>query len=77
MISLIGLDPSPGNEKPVVTLSRPITPKVICEKLTIKPFQIIADLMELNHFSSISQEIPDELLEYLGHKHGVYFEIAQ
>ena len=76
MISLSGFEHDPPDDRPKVTLNRPITARLVADALGIKPFQIIADLMELNHFTGISHEIPDELLCTLSKKHGVQFAIT-
>jgi len=78
MISIINPSfESFGDAPTEVTLTRPATPKQISEKLSKKPFQIIADLMEFNCFASIQTELSEQIIGALGEKYGVTFRFAQ
>ena len=76
MISVIAPGEEPSGDCPEeIILTPPANPKQIAERLFKKPFQIIADLMELNYFTSIQTELSDEILDKLGQKYNVSFRI--
>jgi translation initiation factor IF-2 len=63
----------PTNEK-VVHLKPPFTVKDLGTAMGIKPFQVIHDLMELNIFASINQNIEVDVAAKVCTKHGFTFE---
>ncbi len=60
--------------KKIVHLKPPIIVKDLAEALGLKPFQLIADLMELNIFASINQPVEADIAFKICDKHGAIFE---
>lgn len=58
----------------VVHIKPPIVVKELAAQMEMKPFQIIADLMELNIFASINQIIEADIAAKVCEKHGFVFE---
>ena len=58
----------------VVHIKPPIIVKDLAAQLELKPFQLIADLMELNIFANINQAIEPEIAAKVCEKHGAVFE---
>lgn len=61
-------------DKKVVHIKPPIIVKDLAEQLEMKPFQLIADLMELNIFAAINQAIEPDVAAKVCEKHGAVFE---
>lgn len=66
--------PSPVKSHSLIRLAQPIIVKDLASALNLKPFQLIADLMEINIFASISQRLDLQCVEKLCSRHGVTFE---
>lgn len=62
---------------PTLTIKPPITVRTLAEKLNKKPFQIIADLMELKVMASVNQVVDDAIAKYICAKYGVKLEIEK
>ena len=62
-----------GEEK-IVHIKPPIIVRDLATALGVKPFQLIADLMELNIFASINQSIEPDVAAKVCLKHGFVFE---
>ena len=60
--------------KKVVHLKPPFTVKVLATAMGIRPFQVIADLMEMNIFASINEAIKADLAATVCTKYGWHFE---
>jgi translation initiation factor IF-2 len=58
----------------VIHIKPPIIARDLATQLGLKPFQLIADLMELNIFASITQAIEPEVAAKVCEKHGAIFE---
>jgi len=58
----------------IVHIKPPIIVKELAEHLELKPFQLIADLMELNIFAAINQAIEPDIAAKVCEKHGAVFE---
>lgn len=56
-----------------ITLNKPVIVKDVAEKLAIRPFELIAHLMECNHFASIQMELSEEMLGQIGERFNVEF----
>ena len=61
----------------LLTLKQPIIVRDLAEALDRKPFQLIADLMELNVFATVNQTIDEFVAKQLCAKHGFRFEIEK
>jgi translation initiation factor IF-2 len=58
----------------IITLKPPIVVRDLAEQLKRKPFQLIADLMELGVFATVNQAIDEPIAQRLCAKHGFRFE---
>jgi translation initiation factor IF-2 len=61
-------------DAPVITLKPPIMVRELAEELSRKPFQLIADLMQLGVFANVNQAIDEPTAKQLCAKHGFKFE---
>jgi len=64
----------PVDDRRVIHIKPPIIVKDLATQLELKPFQLIADLMELNIFASINQAIEPDVAAKVCEKHGAIFE---
>ncbi|MGH8047046.1 MAG: translation initiation factor IF-2 [Chthoniobacterales bacterium] len=62
------------DSRPVIHIKPPIVVRELAAQLGLKPFQLIADLMELNIFASITQAIEPDVAAKVCEKHGAIFE---
>lgn len=63
-----------SDSAPSITLRPPIVVRELAEKMNKKPFQIIADLMQMGVFATVTQTIDTEVAIKLCAKHGIRFE---
>ncbi len=61
----------------VVTLKPPIIIRDLAQQINRKPFQLIADLMELNVFATVNQAIDEPVAKQVCAKHGYRFEVEK
>ncbi|MBT5707946.1 MAG: translation initiation factor IF-2, partial [Verrucomicrobia bacterium] len=61
----------------LLTLKQPINVRDLAQVLNRKPFQLIADLMELNVFATVNQAIEEFIAKQICAKHGFRFEIEK
>ncbi len=61
----------------LITMKPPIVVRDLAEQLKKKPFQLIADLMELNVFANVNQAIDEAIAQRLCAKHGFRFEVEK
>ena len=61
----------------VITIKPPIVVRELAEQLKRKPFQIIADLMELGVFASVNQAIDEPFAQKICAKYGYRFEVEK
>jgi translation initiation factor IF-2 len=61
----------------VITIKPPIVVRELAEQLKRKPFQLIADLMELGVFATVNQGIDEEVAKKVCAKHGFRFEVEK
>ncbi len=64
----------PVDERKVIHIKPPIIVKELATQIGLKPFQIIADLMELNIFAAINNPIEADVASKICEKHGFIFE---
>ena len=80
--------PAPGGAKPaekfvplatgqVITLKPPIIVRDLAEQLKRKPFQIIADLMEVGEFANVNQSIGEDVAQRICAKYKFRFELEK
>ncbi len=65
------------SDAPVITMKPPIVVRDLAEQLKRKPFQLIADLMELGVFANVNQAVEEDIAKRLCAKHGVKFELEK
>ncbi|HAW01079.1 MAG TPA: translation initiation factor IF-2, partial [Verrucomicrobiales bacterium] len=65
------------DEGEVVTLKPPIIIRDLAIQIKRKPFQLIADLMELNVFATVNQAIDEPVAKQVCAKHGFRFEVEK
>jgi translation initiation factor IF-2 len=63
-----------ADNRKIIHIKPPIVVRDLAAQLDLKPFQLIADLMELNIFASITQAIEPEIAAKVCEKHGAIFE---
>ncbi|MBI3848689.1 MAG: translation initiation factor IF-2 [Verrucomicrobia bacterium] len=61
----------------LITLKPPIVVRELAEQLKRKPFQLIADLMELNVFANVNQAIDEGIAQKVCAKYGFRFELEK
>ena len=61
----------------LLSLKQPLNVRDLAEALNRKPFQLIADLMELNVFATVNQAIDEFIAKQICAKHGFRFEIEK
>lgn len=67
----------PPESGKLITLKSPVIVRDLAEKLGRKPFQLIADLMELNVFANVNQAIDEPTAQRLSAKYGFRFEVEK
>ena len=61
----------------IITLKPPVVVRDLAEQLKRKPFQLIADLMELGVFANVNQAIDETTAQKLCAKYGFRFEVEK
>ncbi len=61
----------------IISVKPPIVVRELAEQLKRKPFQLIADLMELNVFANVNQAIDEEVAKKICRKYGYRFEVEK
>ncbi|MCL5097039.1 MAG: translation initiation factor IF-2 N-terminal domain-containing protein, partial [Candidatus Omnitrophica bacterium] len=61
----------------LITMKPPIVVRLLADLLKRKPFQLIADLMELGVFANVNQTIEESVAQKLCAKHGFRFEVEK
>lgn len=61
----------------LITLKPPIVVRELAEQLKRKPFQLIADLMELGVFATVNQSIDEVIAQKICAKYGFRFEVEK
>jgi translation initiation factor IF-2 len=72
--ALAPLKPATGE---LITLKPPVTVRDLAEPLKRKPFQLIADLMEMGVFATVNQTIETEVAQRLCAKYNYRFEVER
>ena len=66
----------PANAQ-VITMKPPIVVRDLAEQMKRKPFQLIADLMQMGIFANVNQAVDEPVAVKLCAKHGFKFEIEK
>jgi translation initiation factor IF-2 len=61
----------------LITLKPPIVVRDLAEKLNVKPFKLIADLMELGVFANVNQALDEPIAQRVAAKYGFRFEVEK
>jgi translation initiation factor IF-2 len=67
----------PPSSGTLITIKPPIIVRDLAEQLKRKPFQLIADLMELGVFANVNQAIDELVAQKVCAKHGFRFEVEK
>ena len=62
------------SDAPTITLKPPIMVRELADAINRKPFQLIADLMQLGVFANVNQAVDEPTAQQLCAKHGFKFE---
>jgi len=62
---------------PVIIIKPPIIVRDLAEQMKLKPFKIIADLMELGVFANVNQAIDEPTAQKVAAKNGFKFEVEK
>ncbi len=68
---------NPPPNAPSIILKTPIVVRDLAEKLNRKPFQIIADLMNMGVFANVNQALEEPVAKSVCAKHGFKFEVEK
>ena len=61
----------------LIIIKPPIVVREIAEKMALKPFKVIADLMELGVFANVNQAIDEQIAAKVCAKNGFRFEVEK
>ena len=67
----------PPSSGTLITLKPPVIVRELAEQLKRKPFQLIADLMELGVFANVNQSLDEEVAQKICAKYGFRFEVEK
>ncbi|EEF61285.1 translation initiation factor IF-2 [Pedosphaera parvula] len=67
---------TPDNAQ-VISVKPPIVVRELAEQLKLKPFKLIADLMELGVFANVNQAIDESVAQRICAKYGYRFEVEK
>jgi translation initiation factor IF-2 len=62
---------------PIIIVKPPIVVRELADQMKLKPFKIIADLMELNVFANVNQAIDEAIAQRVAAKNGFKFEVEK
>ncbi len=61
----------------IITLKPPVIVRDLADKMGVKPFKLIADLMELGVFANVNQAVDDAIAKRVCAKYGFKFEVEK
>jgi translation initiation factor IF-2 len=67
----------PPENAQVISLKPPIIVRELAEHLKLKPFKLIADLMEVGVFANVNQSIDESVAQKICAKYGFRFEVEK
>ena len=71
-------DPAVEEASLILSFAKPqIAVKELAEKMAVKPNHLIAELMKMNIFASINQDIDIKIAKQIGEKHGFVVELKK
>ncbi|MBI1842889.1 MAG: translation initiation factor IF-2 [Verrucomicrobia bacterium] len=69
--------PLTPSDAPIVTIKPPIIVRELAEKMGIKPFRLIADLIDLKVMATVNQAVDESIAQRVCAKHGFRFEVEK
>ncbi|MBL9134620.1 MAG: translation initiation factor IF-2 [Verrucomicrobiales bacterium] len=70
-------DFAPPSEGQVISLKPPIIVRDLAEKMGIKAYRLLHDLMELGVFANLNQSIDEKVAQFIAARHGFRFEVER
>lgn len=67
---------SPDTNQHAITLTQPVLVRDLAEKLSVRPNELIGELMMMSVFATINQQLETPIIEKLCAKHGVTFSFV-
>jgi translation initiation factor IF-2 len=61
----------------LISLKPPIIVRDLAERMGVKAYRILHDLMELNVFTNLNQSIDEKIAQFLASRHGFRFEVER
>lgn len=61
----------------MISLKPPIIVRDLAEKMGIKAFRLLSDLMELGVFANLNQAIDEKVAQFIASRHGFRFEVER
>jgi translation initiation factor IF-2 len=68
---------APLTEGQVISLKPPIIVRDLAEKMGIKAYRLLHDLMELGVFANLNQSIDEKVAHFIAARHGFRFEVER
>ncbi len=68
---------NPPTEGQVILLKPPIIVRDLAEKMGIKAYRLLHDLMELGVFANLNQSIDEKVAQFIAARHGFRFEVER
>jgi len=65
------------DNNPTIHLHRPVIMTSVAQALGVKPFELLAELIQIQIFVAPHQTLADENVHALGHRIGVNFHIDE
>jgi translation initiation factor IF-2 len=65
------------SDAPTISIKPPIVVRELADQMKLKPFKIIADLMELGVFANVNQAIDEVIAQKIAAKNGFKFEVEK
>jgi len=70
-------DFTPSPDARPISLKPPIIVRDLAEKIGVKAYRILHDLMELGVFANLNQSIEERVAQYIAARHGFRFEVER
>ncbi|MCC7373297.1 MAG: translation initiation factor IF-2, partial [Verrucomicrobiales bacterium] len=68
---------APLTEGQIISLKPPIIVRDLAEKMGIKAYRLLHDLMELGVFANLNQSIDEKVAQFIAARHGFRFEVER
>ncbi len=67
----------PPADGKLITIKPPIIVRDLAERMGVKAYRVLHDLMELNVFANLNQAIDEKVAQYIAARHGFRFEVER